>query len=453
MQRMAPGTSRWTKTSVAQMSPPHEPQQLAADSAAPPPADESVCTPSVLLPPTETKTDLVAEASPGSPDSTTRSPLCLPRRVWQRLWVNLRPDKPDDRATQEPQTALQPLKPRPRQRLPRSAERVVRHSVLLTTDNAGNVTEATSNAKTLFGPEVATQGNGKALTWWFAQWPHVREKIEAATEGEPVRFAVDDVDGRIWCVACQPDPWSQPASGAVAVWAQPCLEKSALVAELLQENKMLQREVRAQYRDRSLIAYEIHDTVAQDVLAAQMAVDEILSRDELMAQAASVPAVVQGLLRSRRLVARALHTARDLMQGIQPVELQRRGLRRAVEELIAETAAEGIQTELHWDLNADTFGDKGLERVVFRIIQEAMTNVWRHSGAKTASVHLRRTAGTLVIEIHDSGRGFTDSEVGESSYGLRGMRIRAAMLKGRLHVHSEPDAGTRVRVEIPYPQA
>jgi signal transduction histidine kinase len=83
-----------------------------------------------------------------------------------------------------------------------------------------------------------------------------------------------------------------------------------------------------------------------------------------------------------------------------------------------------------------------------RVVQEALTNARRHSGAERVSVALRRDGGDLVAEISDDGRGFDPQS--SSGVGLSSMRERAAALGGRLEVESEPGHGTAVRLRVPH---
>jgi signal transduction histidine kinase len=92
-----------------------------------------------------------------------------------------------------------------------------------------------------------------------------------------------------------------------------------------------------------------------------------------------------------------------------------------------------------------------LETAVFRIVQEALTNVARHAGVKEATVRLWSNGSSLGVQVEDRGAGF-DSELalaGRDSSGLAGMRERALMLGGEFTLDSRPGAGTRVTVELP----
>jgi signal transduction histidine kinase len=96
------------------------------------------------------------------------------------------------------------------------------------------------------------------------------------------------------------------------------------------------------------------------------------------------------------------------------------------------------------------------ETAVFRVCQEAMSNIARHAQAETVLVQARAEGGALVVEIEDDGRGFDPAEVarqtGRPHFGLLGIRERVELLGGKLVVDSAPGRGTRLHVEVPLPE-
>jgi signal transduction histidine kinase len=90
-----------------------------------------------------------------------------------------------------------------------------------------------------------------------------------------------------------------------------------------------------------------------------------------------------------------------------------------------------------------------LETVVYRVVQEALTNVARHSGSPRASVGVVEVLGEVRVFVEDEGRGFDPEAVDPGRQGLLGMRERVELLGGRLSVESAPGQGTRVQVRLP----
>jgi len=90
-----------------------------------------------------------------------------------------------------------------------------------------------------------------------------------------------------------------------------------------------------------------------------------------------------------------------------------------------------------------------LEGVVFRIVQEAVTNVERHSQSKAVTVRLQQQGGRLLVEIKDEGVGFNPDHVPADRFGLRGIHERARLFNGQAAIESSPGRGTKITVELP----
>jgi signal transduction histidine kinase len=94
-----------------------------------------------------------------------------------------------------------------------------------------------------------------------------------------------------------------------------------------------------------------------------------------------------------------------------------------------------------------------METVLFRIVQEALTNVIRHSQASAVDVRLAQEDGTLVLRVADNGRGFDAVALAQGKgFGLRGMQERVHILGGELQVQTEPGTGTVIQVRVPMPE-
>ena len=90
-----------------------------------------------------------------------------------------------------------------------------------------------------------------------------------------------------------------------------------------------------------------------------------------------------------------------------------------------------------------------METALYRIVQEAFTNVLKHADASRVSVKLSRGDGTVALVVHDDGKGFDQAGIRDGSLGLTGMRERVALLGGRLTIESSEGAGTLLRAEVP----
>lgn len=140
---------------------------------------------------------------------------------------------------------------------------------------------------------------------------------------------------------------------------------------------------------------------------------------------------------------------------MRPPALDHLGLHGAITSLAGEfSTASGIHTALHLGLDAGDRFAEAIESTLYRVIQESLTNVWKHAAATTVSVILERERDALRLIIEDDGRGFdasaaTDRDSTRGRFGLLGMRERLALLDGTLKVESEPGSGTTVYVRVP----
>ena len=147
--------------------------------------------------------------------------------------------------------------------------------------------------------------------------------------------------------------------------------------------------------------------------------------------------------------ATGLTEARRAIQALRASPLEELGLGGAVEQL-ATKATEMGSVDVSLDLIEDgTETDPAIEQAIYRIADEALTNVARHAEAAKATVRLERRGRTLVLTVWDDGGGFDAASVSsEGHHGLQGMRERAALVGGTLGVTSRPGAGTTVRFEV-----
>jgi len=153
------------------------------------------------------------------------------------------------------------------------------------------------------------------------------------------------------------------------------------------------------------------------------------------------------LAAARRSLSEATTALRDLALRLRPSGLEEHGLPSAIERQADRLRAEPGVTV---DVSVDDLRDLGEEAeiAVFRVVQEALTNIQRHAGARHASVLVRRLPGRVRVVVEDDGGGF-DAAAGTDRLGLAGIRERVALLDGSVTLESRPGEGTTVVVEIP----
>jgi signal transduction histidine kinase len=146
-----------------------------------------------------------------------------------------------------------------------------------------------------------------------------------------------------------------------------------------------------------------------------------------------------------------LNELRRLTVALRPAALDELGLVPAIGRYADMYLGEaGVDFHMEGDIRGWRL-EPSLEAIVYRVVQEAINNVGRHSGATQVKIGLHLQGDTLVATVEDNGRGF-DPVVARDSMGLRGMQERASLAGGRLTIESQLGHGTTVRLEIPLAQ-
>jgi len=204
----------------------------------------------------------------------------------------------------------------------------------------------------------------------------------------------------------------------------------------------LRRVVAGQEVERRRLARELHDETGQaltSILLGLRAVDE----------AADPQHVSKAVADLRELVVATLQDVRRLAVQLRPKALDDFGLAAALERL-AQTFSEtsGIRVDLEAQLGNGRL-PTDVETTLYRIIQEALTNIVKHAESTAVSILLVRRDNAVTAVIEDDGIGFDPAAVGSDSFGLEGMRERVELHEGRMLVEASPGAGTTIRIDIP----
>ena len=222
--------------------------------------------------------------------------------------------------------------------------------------------------------------------------------------------------------------------------------RAAIAVELSRRvaRDSLRRAVAGQELERRRLARELHDETGQaltSILLGLKAVEEAGSEQRMREAAGEL----------RELVVATLQDVRRLAVQLRPKALDDFGLVPALEHLAHTfTEATGIAVQLEAQLGADRLPAE-TETALYRIVQEALTNIVKHAQARNVSILLVRRDHNATAVIEDDGRGFTAEGEHAGGVGLLGMRERVALLDGRLTVESSPEQGTTIAVEVPLP--
>jgi glucose-6-phosphate-specific signal transduction histidine kinase len=216
------------------------------------------------------------------------------------------------------------------------------------------------------------------------------------------------------------------------------------ITELLNHNRDLtQRMILVQENERRVLARELHDEVGQNCTAIRAEASYIMH--------ASVSANVEASAQRIEQTAETLYAmAKNMLQRLRPPALDSLGLESALQELCETWEGQsGIACGFFpGDVPAQISDSTSI--AIFRVIQEALTNVTRHAEATQVRISLHPAAGgRLNLIIEDNGRGMTHSDESHRGYGLIGMRERVAALQGDIRFYSDSGSGMRIIVELP----
>jgi signal transduction histidine kinase len=203
----------------------------------------------------------------------------------------------------------------------------------------------------------------------------------------------------------------------------------------------LRRAVEGQELERRRLARELHDETGQALTSILLGLSALEKAKDGDARRTAVESL-------RELVAATLRDVRRLAVELRPTALDDFGLTAALERLTANFSEQtGIAIELEAGLGEERL-PRDVETVLYRLVQEALTNVVKHAHAEHVSIVLRRKEGVVTAVIEDDGRGFEDGQ-GEGGLGLVGMRERVALVNGRFRIEAGANAGTTLLVEVP----
>jgi PAS domain S-box-containing protein len=279
------------------------------------------------------------------------------------------------------------------------------------------------------------------------RWREIHRRcLAGATErGDAEPFVRQD-GGTQWIkwMVC---PWRRAdgAIGGIIVFSEDVTARELAgrqLAQYAEQLKVLSRRLlQAQEDERRALARELHDEIGQTLTAVKLSVAVLRRRtgsgeDEAM--------LADGLA----MIDRAIAQVRDRALDLRPPMLDDIGLAGTLEWLVSRLAAK-VSLRITADIAPLTERpEREVETAAFRIVQEALTNVLRHAGARRAEVRLWQEDGLLCLSVKDDGAGFVPQARG-SDFGLSGMRERALLLGGVFMLDSSPGQGAEIRARLP----
>jgi len=225
--------------------------------------------------------------------------------------------------------------------------------------------------------------------------------------------------------------------------------EDALKASQQELRELSARVLEAREEEKARIARELHDELGQLLTALKMDLSwlrERLPAGELAAKASEMGGMLDQTVTSTRRIS----------ADLRPLMLDDLGLADAANWLVEDFAKRsGVRCEMQL-AGEDAFFDmdKRIATAVYRALQESLTNIAKHAGAKNAWVALAAESGDLHFEVEDDGRGIAAADMAKvRSLGLKGMRERVAYFGGSVDIARAPRGGTRIRLTVPLKKA
>ena len=256
-------------------------------------------------------------------------------------------------------------------------------------------------------------------------------------------------------IAAALDPgrgWSWPAAVATLAWALLVLALAEVV-RVRRERAVTHRHAIAEERrrrageDRLRIAQELHDVVAHHMALINVQASVALHlRDRHPEQVDEALRVIKGASKEALVELRSLIDV--LRDGDAPAPRRPAATLAALDDLVERSRYAGLDLEVHLT------GEPGplpaeVELTAYRVVQEAVTNVVRHAGARHAEITIEHGAGALAVRVEDDGSGSGGARPLAEGTGIRGMRERVAALGGALTIDASPLGGLRVSATLP----
>lgn len=320
-------------------------------------------------------------------------------------------------------------------------------SILVKTD--GTILSVNDTFARRFGrtPNSLKDENIKELVGSMASEHRMIQLKKVAVTGKPIRFE-DEENGVCFDNTIYPVFNAEGRVDRIAMYSRDItnLKKAEIHIQAL-----TQEIIKAQENERQRIARDLHDNVAQDLASL------IISSDTLFEGFPDIPnEVKRRTMRFSQILKRAISSIRDLAYDLRPPSLDQLGLVRTLSQYCADFS-ENNQIEVD-------FYSAGLDKLtldfdteinLYRLTQEALNNVKKHSGASRATIRLVASFPEIILRIEDAGCGFDTEKrmieaLNEKRMGLKSMEERVKLLKGDFSIRSRPGEGTMILVKLPY---
>jgi len=322
---------------------------------------------------------------------------------------------------------------------------------VIVTDRKGRIIYVNPAFLKIFGYEDKSEVLDKNATDLFTNEEIKRisdvEDIIEESKGETKEFFARHRDGTVFPVEVSASNVTDHTGNVIGriasfidITDRKQLEKGLRDSENKLRN-LSQRILDAQEEERKLIAHELHDglgaTLTNIKYNLEQRIEDHPGEKESLEQAVSM---VQDAIKDTSRISRSLRPSiLDDMGIIPAIKWFCRGFQEGNADTAVDTQLEIQEEEI----------SESLKLVIYRIVQEALNNVAKHSNAQKATVALRKTEESLELSVEDNGEGFAAHEAGDAGMGLTSMKERTQFSGGRFSIHSRPGKGTVIRASWP----
>lgn len=278
---------------------------------------------------------------------------------------------------------------------------------------------------------------------------HLAHAQAGAPALPPLRVSLERPDGSVreaelMCSAARGVAPGRPQVQAVLIdLTQRRHERAEIEQSQLELRQLSASLVEAREAERRRIARELHDELGQQLSALKMELSTLRGTKDAAVRALRIDGMLQ-------MIDETVGSVRRIAADLRPLMLDDLGLSAALDWLAREFSRRmGIQVQLELDDNAPPVPERAAI-AVYRMVQEALTNIARHARASQARIEIRQAAGELLLTVDDDGVGLPPMAMHRAgSHGLVGMRERCHMLGGELQIGASPLKGSRIAVRLP----
>ena len=238
--------------------------------------------------------------------------------------------------------------------------------------------------------------------------------------------------------------WSIDELETIATQTETTISRIRTQEKLRADRRLLRQLLQMQEQERQLLSSEIHDGFVQDVVGAQMVLETAMQTcDHHHSNCARL------FDQASTMLGRAIKEARRLISDLRPLIIEEAGVVEAINFLINRVESSSPLKIFHEHDEVIERFDPIVEGVVFRIVQEAVTNAIRHSKGTSIRINISESDKLLTLKITDDGVGFDPTRIPENRFGIRGITERASLFDGVAKIISQPGQGTEILVKLP----